>query len=303
LNITQAGNWSLFAETNNSIDFSRAIASGSGKETINLNNTDFQVYCFRRTEGSRGMLGLRQLPISGQPNFRDMGGYKTKEGKYVKYGKVFRSGKCNNLTNADIDYLASIPLKTVIDLRSNEEKEAEPDKVPATVTSRVSIPIDGGNLGGMDVNAIIANGDVESAKILLVLGNESFVNNNQAEYKKYFEVLQNADNAPLMFHCTAGKDRAGLAAALFLSALGVDKETVISDYLLTNTFTNATLENMQAQYGKTALAECMYYVFSVQRNYIEKAFEVIDTKYGGMDSFLKNQLNVDVEKMKELYLY
>ncbi len=304
ISIGKSGNWKLYSgKTNASVNFDNNILSGKSSGTFEITGQkNFQIYCLD-LDGSRTVLGVRQLPVSGQRNFRDLGGYKTTDGRVVKWGTVFRSGKCNELTDSDLLYLASASLKTVVDFRSESEKASEPDKVPSTVVNRKDLPIDAGNLGGYDITDIFVKGDVEAAKQLLVEGNKAFILDFQSEYRRFFEILQSGDNTPLMFHCTAGKDRAGLAAVLFLSSLGVDKETAIQDYLLTNACTNATLENMQAAYGQGNLATCMYYVYSVQREYIQAAFDTIESNYGSVENFLTNQLNVDLNKMKSLYLY
>lgn len=304
LNILGSGSWKLFAGDNNSpIDFASPILQGSLPGKTELGTTDFKVYCLEWSDGSRAAFAPRQLPIEGQNNFRDLGGYKTKDGRHVKWGQVFRSGKCSLLTESDLAYLASIPLRTVIDFRSQEERAADPDRVPATVTSQLHIQINTGNTGTADYLRIISSGNVEAVKKMLVDANESMVLDAQADYKRFFEALQQPQNSPLMFHCTAGKDRAGLGAALFLSALGVDRETVIADYMLTNTCTGITIEQMKAAYGDTPTATCMYYIGSVQREYIEKAFSTIEANYGSVENYLTTRLGVDCDKMRAIYLY
>lgn len=303
IEILKEGNWYLYSGNNsNSINFNKPVIKGTSVGYMELNRNGYQQYCLEWNNGSRAMFAPRQLPIEGQVNFRDLGGYKTKEGRFVKWGKVFRSGKCNKLTESDLSYLASVPLKTVIDFRSNEERESEPDLVPNTVNIQIHYPINPGNLSGVDIGEAIRNGDIEASKQYLVDANEQLVVNFQNEYKAFFADLME-DKTPLMFHCTAGKDRAGFASAMFLASLGVDKETIINDYLLTNTMTGVTIEGMKEMYGDNDMAVCMYYINSVQKEYIEKAFSTIEKNYGSVDNFLVKQLNVDVSKMKELYLY
>ena len=304
IEILKEGEWKVYGgENSNSILFDEPLLQGNTKGTTELNTGKYQLYCLEWAGGARTALGLRQLPMVGQSNFRDLGGYKTKDGRRVKWGLVFRSGKCNSLTEDDLAYLATIPLKTVIDFRSSSEQEAEPDKVPTTTVNCINYPIEPGNLSSIDVSDVIRRGDVEGAKQYLVDGNREFVISFQAEYKSFFKTLMEADKTPLMFHCTAGKDRAGFAAALFLAALGVDRETIIEDYMLTNELTGVTMEAMKALYGDNKMAECMYYISSVQKEYIEMALTTIDENYGGMDKFLVQQLGVDVEKLRKLYLY
>lgn len=302
--IKNNGSWKFYAVgSNGDANFDAPMLQGTSAGIIQLNSTNHQIFCLEWADGSRAAIAPRQLPIKGQPNFRDLGGYKTKEGRYIKWGLVFRSGKCNSLTSADISYLATTNLKTVIDLRSNEERSSEPDKLPNTVVSQKHLPIDPGNLSTVDVYQAIATGNTVACRQYLIDANESLVLNFQNEYKAFFEILMDKQNAPVMFHCTAGKDRAGFGSAMFLAALGVDKETIINDYLLTNTCAGVTLESMKAQYGDTDMAVCMYYIYSVQREYIEKAFSTIEAKYGSVDKYLTDQLKVDVKKMKDLYLY
>jgi len=304
LNILKEGSWKLFggANTDNiNFDIPALLGATSGKSDMEIST--YQQFCLEWNDGSRAVFAPRQLPMQEQPNFRDLGGYRTKDGRFVKWGKVFRSGKCSELTESDLMYLSGIPLKTIVDFRTEDERASEADKVPASVVDEKHYPINPGNLGGINISEAIAQGDIESSKNYLVLVNEQLVLNQKSEYKKFFEDLMDGNKCPLMFHCTAGKDRAGFASALFLASLGVDKNTIKEDYLLTNEMTGITVEKMKQKYGDNDMAVCMYYISSVQKEYIEKAFSTIDSNYGSVDNYLVNQLNVDLNRMKELYLY
>jgi protein-tyrosine phosphatase len=227
--------------------------------------------------------------MEGAFNVRDLGGYDAADHKTVKWGKVFRSGDLNQLTDEDLETLASIPLKTYIDFRDSAEIAAAPDKRPSSLVHEYLLPIETGSI--IDMMKITA----ENASGLLVEGNKSFVRNNQDVYREFFRIMMDDDNAPLLFHCSAGKDRTGYGAALFLASLGVDRETIIQDYLLS------------AQYVKEKYAKevekypVMEPLMTVKREYIEAAFEVIDKEYGGMENYLTKNLDVDLGKMKELY--
>ncbi len=239
--------------------------------------------CENKTEG------VRQLPLEGAYNVRDMGGYKTADNKTVKWRKVFRSGDLNHLTEADLAYLAAIPLKTTIDFRDSAEIAAAPDRKPASVLAQYFLPINTGSV--IDYTKVSDS----LAPTLLVEGNKTFVRDNQDVYRKFFQLLMNGDNIPLLFHCSAGKDRAGYAAALFLSSLGVDRETIIEDYLLTN-------EYLQDKYA--AMIDSLPVLkplMMAKREYIQAALDEIDQKYGGMENYLTDYLKVDLAKMKALY--
>mgnify|MGYP000887677793 CR=1 FL=1 len=151
------------------------------------------------------------------------------------------------------------------------------------------MPIETGNI--ISLQTLTA----ESANTALVDANKHFARNNQDVYKEFFRILMKEDNAPLLFHCSAGKDRTGFGAALFLASLGVDRELIIEDYLLTN-------ECLKDKYTDiVAKAPALKPLFEVRKEYILGAFEVIDNEYGVMENFLSNQLGVDLKRMRELY--
>jgi protein-tyrosine phosphatase len=231
----------------------------------------------------------RFLPLEGAYNVRDLGGYTTQDGKTIKWRTVLRSGDLNHLTDSDLKYLAEIPLKTTIDFRDSAEIATAPDRESGTVINQLFLPIETGSV--IDFHKITP----ELAPTLLVEGNKHFVIENQPQYREFFKVLLDEQAAPLLFHCSAGKDRAGFAAALFLSALGVERETIIEDYLLTN-------EGLKDKYAKDIEANpAMRPLMEARREYIQAAFDVIDQQYGGTENYLTKNLDVDLNKMKRLY--
>lgn len=231
----------------------------------------------------------RVLPIEGAYNVRDLGGYPAADNKTVKWRKVIRSGDLHLLTDNDLAYLNAIPLKTYIDFRDQEEVALAPDKTPASLINRVHLPIETGNIINMEKIT------PELAETALVDGNKYFVRESQAIYKEFFRLLMHEENTPLLFHCSAGKDRTGFGAALFLASLGVDRELILEDYLLTN-------ECLKDKYADiVAQMPALKPLFEVRKEYILAAFEVIDNEYGGMENYLVNQLDVDLKRMRDLY--
>ena len=244
------------------------------------------------TEASVPMQHVRLLPIEGAHNVRDLGGYPAAENKTVKWGKVIRSGDLNLLTDNDLVYLAALPLKTFIDFRDSEEVAHAQDKRLSSLINYYHFPIGTGNIIDLSDFTKITE---ETAPTLLVEGYKKIVRDNQEVYRQFFEVLQNPEEAPLLFHCSAGKDRTGLGAALFLASLGVEREVIIEDYMLSNDY-------LKDKYAEIVNAyPIIKPLMEVRREYIEAAFEAIDNEYGGMDSYLINNLGVDVKKMQALY--
>ncbi len=303
IEIYKNGDWKLFPyDGNNLPDFTAPVLSGSSAGSFVLSGSAYARYCLE-FQDSRTVIAPRILPIEGQPNFRDLGGYKTKEGKYIKWGLIFRSGKLSAMTDSDLLYLAGIPLKTVIDFRNEEEKAADPDIVPSTVVNRYEFSILSGSTTTMDeFYQAIATGDAEWIREMMMMANESFVLESADVYSSFFEVIMDESKLPAMFHCTAGKDRAGFGSAMFLAALGVDKETIFEDYLMTNLATGISLEDQVAEYGEK-MGTAMYYVNSVQREYLQTAFDTIESNYDSIGDYLEKALKVDLEKMKSIYLY
>lgn len=230
----------------------------------------------------------RLLPTEGAYNVRDLGGYTTADGKTVKWNKVIRSGDLDKLTEADLQLFNELPLYSYIDFRDSSELVAAPDKKPASVKQVYHLPIDAGSIMQLHLSLNATESMMEEI-------NRYFATGAQEVYKEFFRILADEKNAPLLFHCSAGKDRTGFAAAMFLSALGVDRETIIEDYMLSAPL----LEEKYAEDIKVhpQLAPLM----TVKRSYIEAAFEVIDREYGGVENYLTQHLGVNLEALKKIY--
>lgn len=300
IRINVPGAWKVYAGPGiEQIDFSVPVAEGKNPGGFSLDVPDsvrsyFQVIL---PEG-KAILAERHLPMAGGFNFRDLGGYRTTDGRYVKWGKILRSDDLYHLTQADLEYLGSVPLRTVVDFRSPEEIETAPDKIPAGVT-RFAYSISPGNLMGAVTDFDSAEVDEEKVNALMVQLNEIMVSDSASidQYRKFFALLQDDTHVPLMFHCSAGKDRTGMGAMFVLSALGVPEETIMQDYLLSNEY----LKEKYAPYiaERPQLAS----LFGVKAEFLQAGIDRIKRDHGSVENYLRNVLNVDIEKMREMYLY
>ena len=117
------------------------------------------------------------------------------------------------------------------------------------------------------------------------------------QYKEFFKLLQNGDDIPLMFHCSAGKDRTGMGAALVLSALGVDEQTILKDYLLSNTYLANKYAGLKSQYPTISS------LFEVKPEFLQAGLDKIKKDHGSVENYLTKVLGVDIQKMREMYLY
>lgn len=296
--IDTEGKWSLYAgRTVEGIDFTQNIATGEGGGTFPLNIADTARSYFQLvTEEGKAILSERHLPMTGGYNFRDIGGFKTKDGRYVKWGKVFRSDDLHKLTNQDLAYLSSIPLISIVDFRSVAERDSAPDINPASVVENYSFSINPGNLSS--TNDIVKLSE-DSLKNIMADINRMLVSDSLSidQYRKFFALLQNNENIPLMFHCSAGKDRTGMGAALFLSALNVEENIIFEDYVSSNKYLGDKYAGIVKAYPQ------MKPVMGVDPEYLKAGFDEIKTRYGSIESYLVNTLDVDIDKMKSLYLY
>ncbi|MBB3110716.1 protein-tyrosine phosphatase [Paenibacillus phyllosphaerae] len=274
-------------------------------------------YKIKGGNGASIVVGERKLPLKGVTNFRDLGGYATTDGRSVKWGKLFRSDELAGLTAEDKTFLQSVGLKTNVDYRSSSEVKAKPDPTIPGVTY-VSNPAiketASDNSGGAtDLASLLASGDLSvlgEPGELLIDANRQLVQNPEA-YVELFDLLLDPANAALVQHCTAGKDRTGLGSALILLALGVPKETVVEDFLLSNTYraayNKAAVDGIVKQMNLTdeKTIETFKALMEVRKEYINAAFDEMQKSYGSIDGFLTKGLGLTAEKraqLKKLYL-
>lgn len=298
LQIETSGKWILYAGNSvDNIDFSKPVAEGEGSGIFSLNIPDtVRSYFQLVTTESKAILAERHLPMTGGYNFRDLGGIRTSGGKYIKWGNIFRSDDLHHLTDADLNYLSSIPLISIVDFRSEDEIKRSPDRLPFSVKKDYGYSISPGNLLAAKSLSDLKQEQMDSAMMemnVLLVTDSSCVN----RYKDLFALLQNEKNVPLMFHCSAGKDRTGMGAALILFALGVDEDIIINDYLSSNKY----LGDKYAEY--IAQNPNLKPLFEVNEKYIKAGLDKIKKDHGSIENYLTEILDVDIKKMREKYLY
>ena len=249
----------------------------------------------------------RLLPMDGAHNTRELGGYKTTDGKSVKWGMLFRSDKLSDISETDQKYLQALGIKKIVDFRSEEEKTEDPDIIPTGI-SYVEMPISVDGAMRSKIEAVLKGETDREVESFLIDANREFVTNYTDVYENFLRGLIDED-APTLFHCTAGKDRAGFAAAISLIALGVSREDVIKDYMKTNAFTEDRIEEILGQIKLMSLyqtdAEILRPLIGVEQIYIETAFETAEEQYGSLENFIRDGLNIsdeDIQKLRNKFL-
>ena len=250
----------------------------------------------------------RKLPFTGAHNFRDLGGYKTSDGKTVKWGKVYRSDNLHSLTDEDLKYMERLNLKSVVDFRSDEERNEEPDRLTPDMTP-ILLPIKFEPEGVTEnLTRDLTFGNLDSSNLLRDF-NVILVKEFTEEYKQFFRHIVDNGGEPFVLHCTAGKDRAGFGSAMILTVLGVPREKIIEDYLLTNTYVSDHVDRKLLETElKTffrADSDNLRKINLVEERYIQAAFDTIDSHWGGMDQYISEGLNLteeDIGKIRNYYL-
>ncbi len=192
----------------------------------------------------------RRIAMEGQDNFRDLGGYRGAEGKQVAYGTLFRSGKLTELTEGDVILLEELGIQNVIDLRTEQEYTEEPDILPPGFNSYFNLPlVDTIGLGDnpsslegqmaaiLPMAAVLAGLDKRISETYMLPFYQNITELQIRSWTTLFDILEKGEKN--LWHCTAGKDRAGMTTALVLYSLGVDLDTIMEDYLLTNDYRSA----------------------------------------------------------------
>lgn len=245
----------------------------------------------------------REIALTGGDNFRDVGGYRTADGRSVTWGKLYRSASVGRYTAEDQALIRKLSVGSIIDLRSTRERQG--DKAPWMQTAGVGYwtrdyDLSGGNLGALFAKS--ATFDAETMRGVMIQGYRGFPKEQAASYRMLFDRLLTSDKAVIV-NCTAGKDRTGLGVALVLSALGVPYETIMEDYLLSNTLLDA--DALRADAGMNAAmsalpADVAKPLLGVERAYLDAAFEQIAKDYGSVDAYLAQELGVDAATRKRL---
>lgn len=257
-------------------------------------------------------VGFRHLPVSGAPNFRDLGGYTTSDGRTVKWGALYRTDALNELTDDDQRYLERLNIQRVVDFRVPDEAGEAPDKLPASLRERyLNMPVGFNNGNYSEFVKKIMSGDTQGLDLTNALeqGNAKFVREYTPVFRDWLHGLTATADGSQIFHCTAGKDRTGLAAALFLLSLGVPQDQVMQDYLASNAYLqdkNAkSLWKMRIFSLGRADTKGVKSLMEVRQSYLQAAFETMQKDYGSIDNYLREGLGVDDafrEQLRARYL-
>ncbi len=229
----------------------------------------------------------RILRFEGAKNVRDLGGLPTGDGRTIRRGKLFRADGLARLTPADVDLVAALGVKTIIDLRYDEERERAPDRFPAasppTFLHRGFLPKTTLEL----FEAINRQGaDAPTAFAIMCSNYARMPFEHAAEMRSVIHDLLVQGAAPHLIHCTSGKDRTGVAVALILLALGVPVAEVLDDYLLSN----GEYQHIDV-FGGAAREDAIAIVMAARPEYLQATLDAIAQRCGSFEAYAENFLN------------
>ena len=235
----------------------------------------------------------RHLDLAGASNFRDLGGYRARDGRTVRWRQIFRSNHLGHLTDADIAVLRGLGLKSAFDFRGTEERAAAICGLEEIAVH--SLPVEPTVVATLRAK-LAAAGTLSSADALEVMRDSyrNYVRLSTPSYRALFGHLLD-DRAPLVIHCTAGKDRTGFACALILHALDVPDDLIAEDYLLTNRF-----YRRDPGHSPDLPEEVKQALASVEASFLAAAFDAISADYGGLENYFSDGLGLGATQRARL---
>ncbi len=303
------------------IDSNKIIAKAAASPVSVTVSQNGRVYFhLKPRKGPVRIVAARRLDLDGTFNTRDLGGYRGLDGRYVRWGSIYRSDQLHDLTDHDIAYLTALGLKLVCDFRVDPERADSPTdtaRLPATKFAKMNIDSYGGRYGAARAasgaggrGAAGASGRGGAARAGVAAGASGPTaasgrggapqpyNWLPLAIPQYSRVLLSiaAGDVPVLFHCFAGKDRTGVMAGLLLSLLGVPREVVLEDYMLTNEIPDSKLPVIAKGFIRrgdngTDL-EAIRRGSQVNRGQMEATFASIDKNYGSVTAYVEKEMGL-----------
>ena len=295
----------------------RILEAGArgGEAAVSLPVAPRPYFLLATADGAQARIAERLLPLEGGRNFRDLGGYRSVDGRQVRWGRIFRSGVMSDLTSADLRYLRGLGVGVICDLRSRQERAKEPNPfLAAGDVPVIATDYDMSSLMGQRARPTTARAYVDGMADSYV----GLTDRSSVQYTDMFARLVRGE-APLAFNCSGGKDRTGIAAALILSVLGVPRASVLHDYALTGVYLPKAeiMKQLAAGGSKIGLTadqakalmdvppQVQAVMFSTDPVVMAEALRRMDRQFGGPVELAKQRFGLDdakIARMRQLYL-
>ncbi len=271
----------------------------------NLNPKERVFFTIQIAESAWIELAEKRIVMEGSVNFRDLGGYRNCDRQMIKWGTLFRADSLHRLSEIDLEIMASLKINTVIDFRTDREAKQSPDALPPDQqVNYVHLPIKSGEFDFISAMKLLADRDSQwPTGDFMVKNYESYLTDFPKVWKRVFLLLADTCNYPLVFHCTAGKDRTGVCAALIMLLLKIPEEEIIQDHQLSNEYIASIVDSIKKSLEDQGYPyEKLEPFFSAPLNAINRFLDILKEEYGTVDSFLIKKVELDpgiLQKVRE----
>lgn len=248
----------------------------------------------------------RQVHLDGAHNFRDLGGYRLSCGGVFSGARVYRSDHLGGLTDDDRQKLVSLGVTTVVDFRRAYERAENPDRLEGTGIDEVWLPVEAEGVDVINIRRAVEEGELDTAgaQDYLTRANTAFVTHFSRVFSDFLHLLLEPGRLPLVFHCSAGKDRAGFAAALTLLIAGASRQAVMQDYLATNHCNARYRQSLKASLVNRGATDetqrALDALMQVHPTYLGAAFAAIEAGYRDDDHYFSTALDFGGSKRASL---
>lgn len=243
-------------------------------------------------------------------NFRDFGGYQTRNGSIVKKRLLYRSGSMAKASVNDLKKLSTLGIKTIIDLRTHQERHKNPDPIPKNSTMKsihIPIKVRMHNESGF-IWQLLSFRFGKARKIDFHAAvremYQEYVSDFTLEFSKILKLTSESSNLPILIHCTGGKDRTGFACCLIQLALDIPFETVLQDYLKTNSFLQEVKDEFKKKLKRFSVlglsTEKLAPLFEARKEFLETAYEKIISDFGAVNDYIQDELHFSEDEIQGL---
>ena len=269
-------------------------------------------FLLRSSKPQELLVGSQRVPLDGAPNFRDFGGYRTEDGGQVCWGRLFRSGHLAGLNDRDLQHLSALDLRLVCDFRRVDEQLRQPARLPdgAAGPKQVSLEITPGSAVSFfsRLKQKLRQDESDAAEMAEFMReiNRELVAEHAHRYAEMFQLILQQPDGGVLINCTAGKDRTGFGAAMILFALGVPREAVLHDYLLSKRYIqleslgDKLLKGYEKSFPADFDVELLRPMLEVRSDYLEAAFDGIDRRYGSVETYMRECLGLGPAELRQL---
>lgn len=286
-------------------DLTTVVENTGGDQIIVEGQSKMQrrYYLLVPESGSGTWVSERRVPMEGTVNFRDMGGYQSEDGRRIKWGEIYRGDSLQRATDKDLELVRSLKIGEVYDFRREEEVKKGPNRFPEAYDLVYHhLPVVHGEFNFIAaMEKLKENSSDWIREETIVQGYVDNTVNFATSWGNVINRLAMDDCPPLYFHCTAGKDRTGICAALILSALNIPVETIMSDYLLSNPYIKDVWVRVEKMIQSQGInPDKLKPFFSAPRIALEAMLSHLQSEFGGVLPFLRTKADVSQKNIDNL---